>query len=319
MKKILIISLVCFFYIHLANAQTGSLKVFSELKDIKIYLDEVYKGTDIILIEPLKASKYYLKITKNDVVVFGEIIEVSENEVATILVKDSKEIQDKLLAKKQKEQDIYKSKKLDVLLDVKYITETTEKTQTTSKTNSLFFPGYYSVVGASNTKQDAETKTTSVTKSVTEWFIVEGNRKITHLEFANLTNHKGLLDDYNIHLQRVKNAKVVNKRKARNSRITMFVIGSLMGAGGVAMIDPQTDFSLDGQVGKQMLFISGSVFAIMGTVMTLVSIFTPTHKYDTFGLPHFVSKLSLDDAIQYARQYNRDLKAELGLPEDFEF
>lgn len=101
-------------------AKTGDLKIFSEIKGIDIYLDDVFQGTDKILMENIPTGTHYLKITKSKVVLFSEIIEIRENQTASILIKDSKEIQQKISAAVNEEINLtmkdeieqYKSKRL---------------------------------------------------------------------------------------------------------------------------------------------------------------------------------------------------------------
>lgn len=94
---IILLLSVMLFSINL-SAQTGDLKIFSEIKGIDIYLDDVFQGTDKILMEKIPAGTHYLKITKSNVVLFSEIIEIRDSQTASILLKDSKEIQQKITA-----------------------------------------------------------------------------------------------------------------------------------------------------------------------------------------------------------------------------
>jgi hypothetical protein len=317
MKKPYTLFLFLFCLFNSAMSQTASIKVFSEINNTSIFLDEVYKGEGNVQITNLSAGSYYLKAMLNNTLIYSEVVILKEDESVIVLIKNSKEIQDKILSTKFKEQEEYRMKKLDVLRDVKYITQTTENSKVSGQTNSMYFPGYYSVLGLSGTTQNTQTQTTSETRAVTNWFIVEGNKQISHLEFSRITGHEVVLNAYkDYELKREQELKK-NMKKAKASRLTMFVLGGILSGGGFLMADPFTSFD-EKETGGRVLFAGGAVIGIMGISFLAVSTFSSTQSFNTFGLPSFESPLTIDDAILYARTYNRKLKAELGLPDDFE-
>jgi len=299
-----------------SNEQKGTIKIFSELKGVKVYLDEVLKGTDIITIDAVPSGSHYIKVIKDDVIVLGELITVNDNAATTILLKDTKEVQDKLLAGKYKEQEMYKSMKLDVLLDTKYITETTGNTNTTGQTKSLYFPGYYSVMGSSKTAVNTESKSVSVTSAVTEWFITKGKGKITQYEFAGLTNNKSVISNYE-NQKREFEAKCL--KRAKRGRVSNIIVSATLaiGSGIVAMsMAPNVNWDLEtGAVGPQMLCIFSGIMSAGMLGMFIGTLCTKPRCYGSFGE---FSYLSLDEAIRQAKVYNQNLKNTLGLPENYE-
>lgn len=300
------------------NAQKGSVKIFSELKSVNIYLDEVLKGIDLIKLDSISTGSHYLKVVKDDVIVFGELITVKENEALTILIKDSKDIQDKLLARKYKEQELYRSKKLDVLQDTKLVTETTGNTEITEKTKSLYFPGYFSVLGGSNTTGKANTNSTTTTRSETSWFIIKGNQRIDHDEFALLTNYEAYSNSQKEYQNKLSyyNAHLKDRPKWKVDWSTT-LIGLAFSSAGVLLYDRKVNmFAEDAPVGKVMLNALCGSSALVGSIALISGFFH--HQSTPNPRPYFYSPISMDDAIREAKEYNRKLKIELGLPETFE-
>ena len=291
-----------------SKAQEGTVKIFSELKGINVYLDDEFKGTDIIALYPVASGSHFLKVVKDEMIVFGELITVTPNAVTTILVKDSKEIQEKLLVGKYKEQEIYKSKKLDILLDTKYITNTT------GNTNSIFFPGYYSVSGYS------AINTTSTTKTVTDWFIAKGTTiKISQYEFATITDNTKYLEDYK---KQVKIAEINNLKTARKMWRQPLIAGVVVTTLGALIFDPEMEMDIDTAFDDetwwpQFLNFNSAMWILGGGGYLIWSILTPVSKYNPNYTPEF-NYYTLEEAIMQAKQYNQNLKKELGLPENYE-
>lgn len=83
-------------------AQNGSIKVYSEIKNLEIYLDEVFRGIDIIVIDSVTAGPHYLKAMTQDAIVFGEIINVQAGISNAVLIKNTEEVQKKNYAGKRR-------------------------------------------------------------------------------------------------------------------------------------------------------------------------------------------------------------------------
>lgn len=299
-------------------AQKGSIKIFSELKGVNVYFDEVFKGTDINSIDSVAIGNHYLKIVKDEVIVFGELVVVKPGETATILVKETKEIQEKLLLRKFREQELYRSKKLDVLLDTKYVTETSGSTQINENTKSIYFPGYFSVLGGSKTTGNVATNSTTVTKTETSWFIIRGNQKISHDEFAQLTNNTDYFEKTNQYKKAMEKYEQLAKQKPKwKIDATPLIIGAVFAAGGYLLYDPKVNpFDSDAPDGKVIGNVLGGSLALVGAGAFLAGLFHHQHPYNP--MPVFISPITMDDAIRDSKEYNRKLKIELGLPETYE-
>lgn len=293
------------------HSQNGTVKIFSEVKDVSIYLDEEFKGKDIILLNPVSAGSHYLKIIKENIIVYGELITVNENQTTTILVKDNKELREKILSGKYKEQQEYKERKLDILINKTYITETK------GTASSAQYPGYYSILGTTPAKGTVQSSSTSVTKEVTDWFITEGGtKKISQYEFATRTNDTETLNLWKIYAdkEKIKAEKEsirVYKSDVR-AKIIIVAISAPLAVLGIILLPQAIE-------NKNELGIVGSSFLIaLGIAETGVAIFYKPRKNAGGVAPTWYAKYSMEDAAKLARTYNQKLKAELGLPEDFE-
>lgn len=310
-KRLFILSLFAILIVLVpfnGKAQSGTIKIFSEVKGIIVYVDEVLKGTDRVTIDSITSGSHYLKVTKDNVIIYGDLINVNTNSITTILIKDTKEVEQKILASKYKEQERYKSEKLDVMTSIKYITETTGKTDSKEKTYS-YFPGYYSGTGTS------ESKSTSVTSEVTDWFIIQGQTKISQYDFAKLTKNVEATNTYEKQLKDIENR---NHKKARRSRITMIVLG--VGIGTLGTIAAVSTSNASGDVAR-IIATSAAIVGIAGGGALLIGgLVTPTSKYNVYGGNEIYGEnlFSHDEAIKQAKQYNQNLKKELGLPENYE-
>ncbi len=302
----------------IAFAQKGTLKVFSELKGVNIYLDDEFKGTDVSTFDSVPAGSHYVKAVKDDVIVFGELVTVNVNQTTTLLIKDTKEVQDKLLAKKYKEQETYRSRKLDILQDTKLVTTTTGNTQINEKTKSLYFPGYYSVLGGSSTSGNVATNSTTVTKTETSWFIIRGNQKIDFKEFALLTNNTLYFDNLNDFQSKLAEYEVLKKQKPKwkVDWTPVFVGGVFIGLGALFYDPAVNPFDEETPTGKQLVKVLCVSSILTGTVAFFAGLFN--HVKPNPAYPTFINPITMDTAIRDAKEYNRKLKIELGLPEDFE-
>lgn len=270
-----------------SKPKPGSIKIFSEFSGVDVYLDDKYIGKDIKLIEPVEPGSHYIKAIKEKVIIYGSLINVFENIAVSVLIKNSEEVQEKLLAAKYNEQQEYKSGKLDILIDTKYITKSS------GRTNSVYYPGFGSALyGISNTS------TTSVTTKSTEWFITKGgNKKISDLEFANITNNQRVIDIINKRLQKKKNLASVGA-----AFLLPGLAAFLVGMYGV-VVEPSLIHDQNANIG---LFAGGLVAGVIGVVILEQASDLPAHYYE------------FNYAVEQAKEYNQKLKAKLGLPENYE-
>lgn len=308
MKKVILLVFTITFLLFEISAQKGTLKIFCEIKGVSVFINEIPQGVDVSEIKNLDLGKHYLKVVKDNVIIYGELISIAEDSPTFILIKDNKEIQDKLLAGKYREQQIYISKRIDVLEDIKYVTQTQENKSTSSQANSVFFPGYYSVLGSTANKTNVQTNSVSVTSAVKEWFITEGGtKKLTHYEFARLVGDTAKLMDF-------ENRKIIDANNSRKWKpdITPISVGlGFMLLGGIPLLNTPIPKSED--EGKVLLYILMASSVFVGSIPFLVGIFYHTPRYITY-----FQEYTLHEAILLAEEYNRNLKLQLKLPESFE-
>jgi len=274
-------------------SQKGTIKVFSELKGINLFLDEVYQGADIINIDSVTIGSHYLKIVKDNIIVFGELVAVNENAVTTVLIKDSEQVQNKLSNEKLKmEKELlesksdavkeYNEKHLDILVNTRYVTETNTASE------SKYYPGYYSSTGKTASNSVSETKT------YTDWFITQGAKQISHSTFAQIIGEQNKIDEIVAQNKIIKRKRVVRTVIGTPVLITGLVSGGFL----VAAIVSSNPWLLPGAC-----YMGGFV----GGIMLLVD--KPTYKSVYYSNDEAKGKIAI---------YNQNLKKELGLPENYE-
>ncbi|OGI11510.1 MAG: hypothetical protein A2Y40_01675 [Candidatus Margulisbacteria bacterium GWF2_35_9] len=262
-------------------AGTGSLKVFSEVKDIQIFVDEILVGTDRVEMSAIESGQHYVKAVQNGVIIYSELVSVPTGESTTILVKATQQSQKVVLDAKYKEQQEYKRKKLDILLSKSF------QTQGSSSTYSDYFPGYYSIFGM------GWTKSSSTTYETTDWKIIQGGiQEISDLQFAQLVGDKGSLT-------RVEQTNRQYEEMSGTGAIVSLVglVATIAGFSS-ALASPNPDSGL-----------IICTFGIIGTIAGLGMISA------TPPVGHLVSPAT---AAEQADGFNQLLKNTLGLPESYE-
>lgn len=279
-----------------AATGTGTLKVFSEQKGIKVYVDDELKGTDVIEVTGLEPGDHYVKVTKDDNVLYSELVKVTANTTSAILVKTTtapaqqpsttqppaavQEAADKFY----KEGQEYKMGKLDILLST--------NVQTVGSANTTYndFPGYFSWFDYSTTNFS------STQYQTTDWKIVQGGvQQISDDQFAYLVNDKD----------------TINRIKADQASIdsgvgwgTALALGGLaLAIGGIAAgVQAATDADM---TGPAVVATVGIIGTFWGLGLLMRSPYTG----------HWVTP---GQAAKQAFTYNQDLKKKLGLPENYE-
>lgn len=261
-----------------AQSSTGVIKIFSEVKGIEIFLDERPQGQDMAELYGVEAGSHYVKAVKDGIIVFSELVNVPAGGTTTILIKDTGQVKQKLLGGKYKEQQEYKSKKLDILLSKGM------QTVGTGYTYSTYFPGYYSVFGSGWTTMSSKAYET------TDWKIVQGGvQEITDAKFAYLVNDTETMK------------KVQEEAEFYSNKFNIGGIVALIGLAAFVGAAATTD---DTQIG---LLTLGTIGCIFGYGFMVSAESPPTGHY-----------ISPSEAAKKAHDYNQKLKAELGLPEDYE-
>lgn len=286
--------LILFLFPALCYSQKGTIKIFSELKGTNVYLDEVLQGADIITIDSVTSGSHYLKIVKDSVIVYGELVTVIENETTTILLKDSKEVQDKLKqGKLEKEQKLidnnpnavkqYKEKYLDIMVSTRYITETSTASE------SKYYPGYYSSKGKTASKSVSETI------AITDWFIMQRKKQISYNTFAQIIGEQNKIDDI------VAKNKIIKRKRTIKTAIgvPVFIAGLICLVPFVIAIEEE---------GGSWVLPGVGYF---GGCMTGIGLLGSKPKYVSLNY-------DMDEAKEKSFIYNQNLKKELGLPVNYE-
>ncbi|HPQ08935.1 MAG TPA: hypothetical protein PK995_06870 [Bacteroidia bacterium] len=277
------------------KTKTGSIKVFSELNNVQIYLDEAYKGKDISFIDSVPVGTHYLKAVKDNVIIYSDLVNVNQNSVTTVLIKNTKEVKEKILESKYEEIQNYKKNRLEVLLSSKYVTNVSGITN-----SSTYYPGYFSYsTSVSNFQVSNE--------EVKDWFIVRGGKiKVSEWELATLTGNqqaKNKIDKTNEEIDKY------NKKKMKRGSFWAIIfmtalISALLGFGWVLL--SWTWLTADSAL---VLLMYGIIFGIISYIGVESS--SNLKQYPT----HY---FTLEEAIELVDMYNKNLKKSLGLPENFE-
>ena len=268
------------------TGKTGTLNIFSELTGIVVYLDENKQGEDIKQVNNIPAGDHYLKVLKDGVSVFGEIIKIAENNVTTVLVKDSGQVAEKILSSKVAEQDNYKNNKLDVLLS--------RGMTTTTKGFNDIYPGYYSYWGFS--------KSVSTSTETTDWKIIRGGvKEISEREFASVVENKELAQK--IDLQLSKESKTTTT--AALIALPCVIVATLV---LTDMVGSKPWMHKDNPEHPKYETVAAVISIPVGTIAYLIAMKKPYSGHYT----------TVDNAAKDAQAYNRRLKEKLGLPENYD-
>jgi hypothetical protein len=268
--------------------KTGTLKIFSELTGISVYLDENKQGDDIRQISNVPIGSHYLKVLKDGVSIFGELVTITENGITSVLVKNDGQVAEKIMDSKVKEREEYNNSKVDVLL--------ASNSVTTTKGSNTLFPGYYGYYGYS--------KSVSNTVQVSDFKIIQGGvKEIGDISLATLAGNQEILN---------RNAADNTKQYKRANHGALIFTASLV-IGGTIFADMLVKKPFLHKVGTtaptwEIATVTGTILTgIIGYAMVMSSDKThPAHYYD------------VDNAAKDAQDYNRKLKQKLGLPESYD-
>jgi len=295
MKTKLLLIVVLLLSSFSLMAQKGTIKIFYELKGVSVYLNDELKGIDVGTLDSVTIGNHYLKVTKDNIIVFGEIVTVSANAVTTILIKKNKDLQEKIIAGKTDELHQYESQRLDVMLSTKYVTETN------SKSNSVYYPGFFST-----TIGQSKTNSVTTTIPVTDWFITQGGtRKISQREFARITNYQPFFEQ----AEKIKQDVEKHNKKIVRGGLIAAALGLATIAAGIFVVHPKVDWNSEnnfnwGAGGEIMCYTTGGL-ALIGVASLKKEL-----PYDPI--------LSMETIQGQAYIYNQNLKKKLGIPEDYE-
>ena len=218
----------------------------------------------------------------------GDLVEIKEGQTTTILIKNTGQVQEKVMEAKTPQRQEYQSKKVDIILTSDAISTTTGK--------SSYYPGFYGYYGYN--------RSNTVTTNVTDFKIIQGGvKEISELSLATLAGNQEI-----INRNAKDNAKVT---KLTNTGLIMFC-GSLV-VGGTLFADMLVKKPFLHKVGTTAgtpEIVVASVCIVTGIVGYTMSMgagkMKPKHYYDA------------NVAAQDAQKVNKVLKQKLGLPESYD-
>ena len=267
---------------------TGTLNIFSEFAGTTIYLDDLKQGEDVKVVNAVPAGNHYLKVMKDGVSIFGELIAINPGQTTTVLIKNEGQVAEKIMESKSNEREEYQAKKIDVIF-------TTNSVSTTQGASTLF-PGFYGYYGYSSSVTN--------TSQISDFKIIQGGvKEIGDLGLADLAENQNILNQY------ARISKSVNRQLSIG--LGMFLGGLLIG--GPVLVDilvdkpflhPDGTNAPDWEIG---VATAGIISCTIGYAVTMgADKRYPKHYYDVEG------------AAKDAREYNRKLKDKLGLPEGYD-
>lgn len=280
-----------------ATGKGGTLNIFSELTGISVYLDENKQGDDIKQIQGVPAGSHYLKVMKDGVGIFGELVIVSEGQTTSVLVKNDGQVAEKIMESKVKERQEYQGNKIDILFSSNSLSKTSG--------SSTLFPGYYGYWGYSSSA--------TTTTQIADFKIIKGGvEEIFDTKLATLVNNQKILDAYNADYRSWENAQ-------KGALIT-----------SLAAFVPFAVFTIDICIKKPFLHDAptdpnASSFStvpawewtgyILSGLITWVGIKLSDAPSSRFIKPHYYK---VDEAAKDAQAHNKKLKEKLGLPESYD-
>lgn len=267
---------------------TGSVNIFSEFTGTSVYLNENKQGTDIKTINAVPAGNHYLKIMKDGVSIFAELITVTAGQTTTVLVKNDGQVAEKIMEGKVKERQEYQAKKIDVLFSSNAVS--------TTAGSSTLFPGYYGYYGYSNSVTN--------TQQISDFKIIQGGvKEIGDMGLANAVKNTTVINRYT----------QINNSVAKQTSIGAigFLVSLLVGipllvdmTGEKHFLHKDTPVHPDWETGV----LAGAV--VTGTISYYITMNAdkniPSHYY------------RVDEAAQDAKKHNDKLKKDLGLPESYD-
>jgi CxxC motif-containing protein len=268
--------------------KTGTLNIFSEFTGVSVWLDEKKQGDDIKTINSIPVGNHYLKIIKDGTSIFGELVTIKDGEATTVLVKNDGQVAEKIMEGKVKEREEYQGKKIDILLTSNAVSQTTG--------NSMYFPGYYSYWGVSNSVTN--------TTQVSDFKVVQGGvTEIGDIKLAQLAENQAVLNSY---------AKI-NASVSKQTTIGAITFLASLLIGTPLLIDMLGE--------KHFLHKNSDVHPNWETgVLATVTVTGTIGYYMTMNADKRLPKhyYRVQDAATDAQKYNKKLKKDLGLPESYD-
>jgi len=269
-------------------AGTGTLNIFSEFTGITVFIDDKKQGDDIRVINAIPAGNHYLKIIKDGVSIFGELIAINPGQTTTVLVKNDGQVAEKIMESKSKEREEYQAKKVDVIFSTNSVS--------TTQGGSTLFPGFYGYYGYSSSVTN--------TSQVSDFKVIQGGvKEIGDLGLAKLAENQAVLNNY---------ARINSSVTKQINIGTGIFLGSLL-IGLPVLIDMLVDKPFLHPVGTTApdWEIGVATGAIVAGTISYTLVMGADKKYPK----HYYR---VDDAAKDAQAFNRKLKEQLGLPESYD-
>lgn len=266
----------------------GTLNIFSEFTGITVYIDDNKQGDDVKTVNSIPAGNHYLKIMKDGVSIFGELITINPGQTTTVLVKNEGQVAEKIMESKTQERQEYQAKKIDVI----YATNSVSTTQGAS----TLFPGFYGYYGYSSSVTN--------TSQVSDFKIIQGGvKEIGDIGLAQAVENQDILNTY---------ARInTSVQRQVGIGVSMFLGGLLIGGPILA----------DMLVEKPFLHPAGTtapnweIGVATGAIVVGAIGYAITMNADKKYPKHYYA---VDQAAKDAQAFNRKLKETLGLPESYD-
>jgi hypothetical protein len=269
-------------------AGTGTLNIFSEFNGVTVYLDDNRQGDDVKVINSIPAGNHYLKVMKDGVSIFGELIAINPGQTTSVLVKNDGQVAEKIMESKAKEREEYQANKVDVIFSTNSVS--------TTQGASTLFPGFYGYYGYSSSVTN--------TTQVSDFKVIQGGvKEIGDLGLAKLAGNQNVINRH----------ATIQRSVTRQTSIGLgMFLGSLL-IGGPVLVDILVDKPFlhpDGTNAPDWEIGVATAGLIAGTIGYAITMGAdkkyPKHYY------------RVDEAAKDSQEYNRKLKEKLGLPESYD-
>jgi hypothetical protein len=279
-----------------SSGKTGTLNIFSELTGTSVYLDENKQGDDIKQINTVPAGSHYLKVMKDGVSIFGELVTINEGQTTTVLVKNDGQVAEKIMESKVKERQEYQNSKIDVLFSSNSLSKTSG--------SSTLFPGYYGYFGYSNSA--------TTTTQIADFKIIKGGvEEISDRALATLVSNQSVMNAYDADYNTWSNVQ--------SNGAIVCLVGLVPAATIWVDVALKKPFLHKNPTGESMNFAAVPAWEWTTFILTGLACYVGYKMMDApqknYIKPHYYR---VEDASKDAQAHNKKLKEKLGLPESYD-
>lgn len=284
MKKLIvscIAILICVLTFHSASlAASTELKIYSEVKGAEIYVDDQLKGTDSVDITSLKPGSYYVKAMLGGNMIFSKVVEVTEGQSNTVLIQLQGQSAPQIQPQVQPATSSQPETSGMLSQKAEYRNKRISVQVIKGFVNDWSTAANIAAYGAQNTIADS---------SIVNWRIMLGDgNQLSDEDFLTLVGDS---------------SKVKDVRDQKSFQLGMTIFSGVLSIGGLAAsLGTVTASTMDTGtlIGGLVVFTGGSLAAVI------------------FGMQYTGYHLSPNFAADKAYKYNLQLKAKLGLPQEYE-